>query len=74
MHLAALMAVHQELVPALEELKKELEKKSKEFWPIVKTGRTHLQDATPIRLGQEFLGFAGQVDYSLRRLTRLQRT
>ena len=71
-HLAALMAVHQELVPALGELKKELEKKSKELWPIVKTGRTHLQDATPIRLGQEFLGFAGQVEYSLQRLSRLQ--
>ena len=71
-HLAALMAVHQDLVPALEQLKKELEKKSKELWPIVKTGRTHLQDATPIRLGQEFLGFAGQVEYSLQRLSRLQ--
>ena len=72
MHLAALMAVRQELVPALEALKTELEKKSKEFWPIVKTGRTHLQDATPIRLGQEFLGFAGQATYSLQRLDRLQ--
>ena len=72
MHLAALIAVHQELVPALGELEKELENKSEEFWPIVKTGRTHLQDATPIRLGQEFLGFAGQVKYSLQRLSRLQ--
>ncbi len=72
MHLAALLAVRQELVPALEALKTELEKKSKEFWPIVKTGRTHLQDATPIRLGQEFLGFAGQAAYSLQRLDRLQ--
>ena len=72
MHLAALMAVHQELVPSLTELKKELEIKSKEFWPIVKTGRTHLQDATPIRLGQEFLGFAGQAEYSLQRLARLR--
>jgi fumarate hydratase, class II len=41
--------------------------KSREFWPLVKTGRTHLQDATPIRLGQEFRGFAGQVEESLRR-------
>ena len=71
-HLAALMTVQEELVPALEDLKVELEKKSKEFWPVVKTGRTHLQDATPIRLGQEFLGFAGQVEYSLLRLTRLR--
>ncbi len=71
-HLAALMAVRGELVPALQDLKTELERKSKEFWPIVKTGRTHLQDATPIRLGQEFQGYAGQVDYSLLRLGRLQ--
>ena len=71
-HLAALMAVRGELVPALQDLKTELERKSKEFWPIVKTGRTHLQDATPIRLGQEFQGYAGQVDYSLLRLGRMQ--
>ena len=72
MHLAALMSTHQDLVPALEGLKKQLQKKSQEFWPIVKTGRTHLQDATPVRLGQEFLGFAGQVDQSLQRLARMK--
>ena len=72
MHLAALMAADQELVPALDKLKTELRKKSEEFWPIVKTGRTHLQDATPVRLGQEFLGFAGQAEYSLLRLGRLK--
>jgi fumarate hydratase, class II len=44
-----------------------LDGKSKEFWPIVKTGRTHLQDATPIRLGQEFRGYAGQIAESIRR-------
>ena len=71
-HLAALIAVRGELVPALQDLNTELERKSKEFWPIVKTGRTHLQDATPIRLGQEFQGYAGQVEYSLLRLDRLQ--
>ncbi len=71
-HLAALMAVREDLVPALQELKAELERKSNEFWPIVKTGRTHLQDATPVRLGQEFQGYAGQVEYSLLRLERLQ--
>ena len=49
-----------------------MERKSQEFWPIVKTGRTHLQDATPVRLGQEFQGYAGQVEYSLLRLERLQ--
>ena len=72
MHLAALIAVRQDLVPALENLQTELRKKSEEFWPIIKTGRTHLQDATPVRLGQEFLGFAGQAEYSLQRLARLQ--
>ena len=71
-HLAALMAADRELVPALENLKTELRKKSSEFWPIVKTGRTHLQDATPVRLGQEFLGFAGQAEYSLQRLGRFK--
>ena len=71
-HLAALMAAHKDLGPSLEELKTELQKKSQEFWPIVKTGRTHLQDATPVRLGQEFLGFAGQVEYSLQRLNRMK--
>ena len=44
--------------------------KSKEFWNVVKTGRTHLQDATPIRLGQEFLGYAGQLEYGRQRVQR----
>ncbi len=65
--LAAAMAIKDELIPALERLQKALEAKSKEFWPVVKTGRTHLQDATPIRLGQEFRGYAGQVEESIRR-------
>jgi fumarate hydratase class II len=65
--LAAAMAIQDELTPALERLRKALEAKSKEFWPVVKTGRTHLQDATPIRLGQEFKGYAGQVEESIRR-------
>ncbi len=65
--LASAMAIQDELVPALERLHRALEAKSKEFWPIVKTGRTHLQDATPIRLGQEFKGYAGQVEESIRR-------
>src|SRR2546430_4592914 len=68
MQLAALVAIHEELLPALAYLKDALDRKSKEFWPVVKTGRTHLQDATPIRLGQEFLGYAGQVSASRRRL------
>jgi fumarate hydratase, class II len=65
--LASAMAIQDELIPALERLRKALEAKSKEFWPVVKTGRTHLQDATPIRLGQEFKGYAGQVEESIRR-------
>lgn len=65
--LSAAMAIQDELVPALQRLRRALEAKSKEFWPIVKTGRTHLQDATPIRLGQEFKGYAGQVEESIRR-------
>src|ERR1700686_5284584 len=65
--LAAAMAIQDELIPSLERLHKALEAKSKEFWPVIKTGRTHLQDATPIRLGQEFKGYAGQIEESLRR-------
>ncbi|HZA21829.1 MAG TPA: class II fumarate hydratase [Dehalococcoidia bacterium] len=71
-HLAALIAIKEDLIPGLENLQSELQKKSEEFWPVIKTGRTHLQDATPIRLGQEFLGFAGQAEYSIRRLHRAQ--
>ena len=64
---AAAAAIQDELIPALERLQRALEVKSKEFWPVVKTGRTHLQDATPIRLGQEFRGYAGQIEESVRR-------
>ncbi|MGH2369693.1 MAG: class II fumarate hydratase, partial [Chloroflexota bacterium] len=67
-HLAALMAIKEDLAPALEDLHGALDAKAEAFWPIVKTGRTHLQDATPIRLGQEFRGYAGQVERSIRRL------
>ena len=65
--LASAMAIDDELIPALERLERALEAKSKEFWPVVKTGRTHLQDATPIRLGQEFKGYTGQIEESVRR-------
>lgn len=60
MHVAALEAVEKDLVPALETLHTELEAKETEFDGVVKTGRTHLQDATPIRLGQEFSGYRTQ--------------
>src|SRR2546425_947141 len=61
------VAIVDELIPALRQLQKALEAKSKEFWPVIKTGRTHLMDATPIRMGQEFKGYAGQVEESIRR-------
>ncbi|MEX2392239.1 MAG: class II fumarate hydratase [Dehalococcoidia bacterium] len=66
-HVSALVELEKELVPALEHLQAALEAKSREFWGVIKTGRTHLQDATPVRLGQEFLGYAGQVQRGVRR-------
>ena len=71
-HLSALAQLQDSLIPALEKLRASLEEKSAEFWPIIKTGRTHLQDATPIRLGQEFKGYAGQVEFGIRRLRHAQ--
>ena len=71
-HVAALIGLKEELIPALEVLREALAAKSREYWPIVKTGRTHLQDATPVRLGQEFLGFAGQMERGLKRLAHAQ--
>lgn len=73
MQLAAAMVIEEELRPGLERLGKGLRERAEAFLPIVKTGRTHLQDATPIRLGQEFHGYAGQVEESLRRATEAQR-
>ena len=70
-HVAALEGVQRRLVPALEDLQRELERKAKEFWGILKIGRTHLQDATPIRLGQEFSGYAAQVEHGIARLRAL---
>jgi fumarate hydratase class II len=60
-HLAALLAIHRDLKPALDQLAGSLEKKAKEFDGIIKLGRTHLMDAVPVRLGQEFGGYATQV-------------
>ena len=71
-HLSALIQMKEGLIPALEKLRTALDEKSVEFWPIVKTGRTHLQDATPVRLGQEFRGYAGQVEYGIARLGHAQ--
>jgi fumarate hydratase class II len=66
-HVAAAVAIRDTLLPALQVLEDSLRAKSSEFWPVIKTGRTHLQDATPIRLGQEFLGYAGQAERARRR-------
>jgi len=66
-HLSALLSIEHALIPALTELQTVLEAKAEEFLPIIKTGRTHLQDATPIRLGQEFLGYAGQIERGITR-------
>src|SRR5881396_3462660 len=68
-HVAALIEVDQNLLPALRELEDSLAKKAKEFDPIVKAGRTHLMDATPIRLGQEFSGYQSQIDHGIRRVS-----
>ncbi len=72
LQLSAAMSIEEALLPALIELQIALAAKADEFWPIVKTGRTHLQDATPIRLGQEFRGYAGQVEEGVRRALAAQ--
>jgi len=69
MHIAALQAVRRDLLPALDALRQALAQKARELDPIVKIGRTHLADATPIRLGQEFSGYARQIELSMARLT-----
>ena len=69
-HLAALISIERDLLPALHKLRGALGDKAVEFDGVVKTGRTHLQDATPIRLGQEFLGYAGQIERGIRRIEK----
>jgi fumarate hydratase class II len=71
-HLAALEGLTQRLLPALGELEGALFQKSNEFHEILKIGRTHLQDATPIRLGQEFSGYAVQIEQTIRRVHALK--
>ncbi|MET8543352.1 class II fumarate hydratase [Kitasatospora sp. NPDC004799] len=67
-HIAATAAVTHDLVPALEHLAEALERKATEFAGVVKSGRTHLMDATPVTLGQEFGGYAAQVRHGRERL------
>jgi fumarate hydratase class II len=68
MHIAAAEEITHKLIPALKHLHAALEKKSKEFADIIKIGRTHTQDATPLTLGQEFSGYAAQVAAGIKRL------
>lgn len=67
MHVSAAMALKEDLIPALEHLARKLDEKARAFDTIIKIGRTHLQDATPIRLGQEFSGYAAQVKLGVTR-------
>jgi fumarate hydratase class II len=67
-HIAALIAIKNHLIPALHHLHQVLKEKSKEFNDVVKIGRTHLQDAIPLTLGQEFSGYARQIELGINRL------
>ena len=67
-HIASVTLLRQKLLPALSDLHKALKVKGREFYSILKIGRTHLQDATPIRLGQEFKGYARQVELGIHRI------
>jgi len=69
-HIAALEEIDKALMPALKRLYTALAAKAKEFDGVVKIGRTHLQDATPIRLGQEFSGYARQIELGIQRIER----
>jgi fumarate hydratase class II len=69
-HISALVAIDKTLLPALKKLHSALDVKAKSFAKVLKAGRTHLQDATPITLGQEFSGYAAQIQFGIERLTR----
>lgn len=68
MHIAAVLEIEEKLVPSLKHLRDALKAKSQEFEKIIKIGRTHLQDATPLTLGQEFSGYAAQLDFGVARV------
>jgi len=68
MHIAAAEEIHHRLLPALQKLRNALNDKSKEFRKIIKIGRTHTQDATPVTLGQEFSGYVAQLDNGIKRV------
>jgi fumarate hydratase class II len=69
-HVSTIQGIQEELIPALQHLHGELSNKAKQFDDVMKIGRTHLQDATPVRLGQEFSGYAAQVEYAAARARR----
>jgi fumarate hydratase, class II len=69
-HVSATEELKNLLLPALQKLESALQEKAREFWDTIKIGRTHLMDATPVRLGQEFSGYAQQVAYSKQRAQR----
>jgi fumarate hydratase class II len=69
-HVAAAVAIHEDLIPALRHLHQALAEKARAWDGIVKSGRTHLMDATPVRLGQEFGGYAAQVQHGVERAER----
>lgn len=73
-HISALDSIERQLRPALEELRAELHRKAITFHDVLKIGRTHLQDATPIRLGQEFSGYASQIEHGIERLKRAEKS
>jgi fumarate hydratase class II len=68
LHVAAAVEIERDLLPALEHLRRALDEKARGWDHVIKTGRTHLMDATPIRLGQEFSGYASQVEHSIARV------
>jgi fumarate hydratase class II len=70
MHIAAIIETNERLIPSLKKLTEGLRAKSKEFEKIIKIGRTHTQDATPISLGQEFSGYVYQLEQGLKRIER----
>ncbi|WP_255170767.1 class II fumarate hydratase [Natrononativus amylolyticus] len=72
MHVASLEAIEKDVIPALDTLRGALEEKEAEFDDVVKTGRTHLQDATPVTLGQEFGGYRTQVEKGLARVDKVR--
>jgi fumarate hydratase class II len=68
MHVSAVVEISKNLIPALTELRDELDKKAKSWENIIKIGRTHLQDATPLTLGQEFSGYVQQLTFGIERV------